>query len=242
MQVRARGRRGAVPRRRQGSGQGAPLPKKLLLVLLMALLGLFAGLLLLDVRIKPVISTVGAARAKAVANTSIMRAVEAELKERGGEYEDLVSIRIGEAGEIRAVMSNIVKINRLKARISERVQENLNIDMIHVSIPLGNLVGGDLFSGRGPLIPFKLLPYGNVVVEVDNQFTSAGINQTLHRIVLTVDAGVSIVLPVSSVSTSVTTSVVVAETIIVGEVPERYASFDEGSGSATNALLAIDGA
>ena len=240
MQVRARGRRAMAARHRQGGRQQPSLPKRVLLAALMALLGLYAGMLLLDVRIKPVIATVGTARAKAIANTSIMQAVEEELKQNGGEYEDLVSIRVGDSGEIRAVMSNIIKINQLKARISERVQENLTIDMIHVSIPLGNLIGGDIFSGRGPLIRFKLPPYGNTVVNVQNEFTSAGINQTLHRIVLTVDAGISIVLPLTSVTTTVTTGVVVAETIIVGEVPERYAAFEEGTASASNALLLTD--
>ena len=107
--------------------------------------------------------------------------------------------------------------------------------------PLGNLIGGDIFSGRGPSISFKLLPYGSVVVDVANEFTSAGINQTLHRIVLTVSAGLSIVLPLSSVNATVQSGVVVAETIIVGGVPERYATYGAGGTLAqTDALLMME--
>ncbi len=229
-------------RRRRVSKKGNG--RKVSFVAILGLL-LFGGLLLLGMvnsRVKPVIETVGTARAKAIANASIMRAVEAELKENADDYKDLISLQKGENGEVSAVMSNIVKINQLKARISERVQENLTLDLIRVSIPLGNLIGGDIFSGRGTGISFKLLPYGNVVVDVSNEFTSAGINQTLHRIVLTVSAGISIVLPVSSVNATVQSGVVVAETIIVGGVPERYATYGtSGTLAQTDALLMMEG-
>ena len=139
-------------RRRRGlqKGRGRKLP-------LAAVLGLFllGGCLLLALingRVRPVLETVGTSRAKAIANASIMRAIEAELKENAQDYTDLVTLQRGENGEISVVTSNIVKINQLKARISERVQENLTLDLIRVSIPLGNLIGGDIFSGRGPRI------------------------------------------------------------------------------------------
>ncbi len=195
----------------------------LTLILFTAVLSLFLGLV--NARIKPVVETVGTARAKAVANASIMRAVEEELKDHAEEYRDLTMLRMGQNGEISAVQSNIVKINQLKTRISERVQENLTLDLISISIPLGNLIGGELFSGRGPSVRFKLLPFGTVSVDVDNEFTTAGINQTLHRIVLDVMAGISIILPVSSVTATAHSRVIVAETIIVGSVPERFASY-----------------
>ncbi|NLT58486.1 MAG: sporulation protein YunB [Clostridiales bacterium] len=226
MTIRPRG--GGLPRFAAPRGTRRPLPLQWRALRALALLtALFCiGFALLDLRIKPVISTIGLARAKALATISITRAVEEEFKENAEDYADLITLQTGKNGEVHAVRSDIVKINRLKARLSERVQHNLTLDMINVPVPLGNLLGGDLLSGRGPLIRFKLLPYGTSVVDVDNQFVSAGINQALHRIVLTVDAGISIVLPVSSVNAHVVTSVVVAETIIVGEVPESYANFE----------------
>ena len=160
--------------------------------------------------------------AKAIANASIMRAVEAELKENADDYKDLISLQKGENGEVSAVMSNIVKINQLKARISERVQENLTLDLIRVSIPLGNLIGGDIFSGRGPGISFKLLPYGNVVVDVSNEFTSAGINQTLHQLNMIVSVDVSVLVMGETDSFTIHSEVVVAETVIIGDVPSTY--------------------
>ncbi len=93
----------------------------LTLISFTAILSLLLGLV--NARIKPVVETVGTARAKAVANASIMRAVEEELKEHAEEYRDLTMLRMGQNGEISAVQSNIVKINQLKTRISERVAE-----------------------------------------------------------------------------------------------------------------------
>ena len=226
-------RRTAKSRRRPASRR-LPLLFGIVVIMGLLLLGLLNG------RIKPVLETVGLARARAVANASIMRAVEEELRENAADYQNLVTIERGPEGEVSAVMRNIVKINQLKARISQRVQESLSLDLISVSIPLGNLIGGDLFSGRGPAIPFRLLPYGSVSVDVGNEFVSAGINQSLHRIVLTVKAGLSIVLPVTSVTATVESGVVVAETIIVGDVPERYASYDPAALPA-EALLTAEG-
>ena len=194
-------------RRRRGLQKGRGRRLSPAVFLLLVLLGACLLLVFLNGRVRPVLETVGTSRAKAIANASIMRAIDAELKENAQDYTELVTLQKGEDGEISVVTSNIVKINQLKARISERVQENLTLDLIRVSIPLGNLIGGDIFSGRGPSISFKLLPYGSVVVDVANEFTSAGINQTLHRIVLTVSAGLSIVLPLSSVNATVQSGV-----------------------------------
>jgi len=227
-------RRAAKNRHRPG-GRRLPLLFGAVVLLLLLLLGL------VNSRVKPVLETVGLARARAIANASIMRAVEEELRENADDYQDLVTVQRGSEGKVSAVISNIVEINRLKARISQRVQENLTLDLIAVTIPLGNLIGGDIFSGRGPGIRFRLVPYGSVSVEVGNEFVSAGINQSLHRIVLKVTAGLSIVLPVTSVSASVQSGVVVAETIIVGDVPERYAAYD-GALSPAEALLTVEGA
>ena len=228
-------------RRRRGLQKGRGRRLSPAVFLLLVLLGACLLLVFLNGRVRPVLETVGTSRAKAIANASIMRAIDAELKENAQDYTELVTLQKGEDGEISVVTSNIVKINQLKARLSERVQEHLTLDLIRVSIPLGNLIGGDIFSGRGPSISFKLLPYGSVVVDVANEFTSAGINQTLHRIVLTVSAGLSIVLPLSSVNATVQSGVVVAETIIVGGVPERYATYGAGGTLAqTDALLMME--
>ena len=209
-------------RRRRGLQKGRGRRLSPAVFLLLVLLGACLLLVFLNGRVRPVLETVGTSRAKAIANASIMRAIDAELKENAQDYTELVTLQKGEDGEISVVTSNIVKINQLKARISERVQENLTLDLIRVSIPLGNLIGGDIFSGRGPSISFKLLPYGSVVVDVANEFTSAGINQTLHSLYLRVTAQVRIVLPSGTRELTAQTPVLVCESVVVGKIPDVY--------------------
>ena len=132
-------------RRRRGLQKGRGRRLSPAVFLLLVLLGACLLLVFLNGRVRPVLETVGTSRAKAIANASIMRAIDAELKENAQDYTELVTLQKGEDGEISVVTSNIVKINQLKARISERVQENLTLDLIRVSIPLGNLIGGDIF-------------------------------------------------------------------------------------------------
>ena len=210
------------------AGRAAPRPLVVLSALLLAAL-LFANisLRLFDATLRPMVEGIGVTKAQAIANTSVMRAVEEELAENGVSYSDLVKVETSENGEVRALVCDVVRINQLKSRVSERVQNNLAIDVIKLPIHIGNLISGDLLSGRGPVINLRLIPYGSVLVNISNEFTSAGINQTLHRILLNVTTGISIMMPVSNVSTTVDTTICVAETVIVGRVPEYYTNITD---------------
>ncbi len=215
-------------RRKNVSRRGGVNPIFVLVVITVMLLLLTNFILhLSDSVLRPMVEGVGVESAKAIANRSVMLAVEEELTLNGVEYADLVTVETSDTGEVRALVSDIVGINQLKSRVSERVQENLKVDVIRLSVPLGNLIAGELLSGRGPEIDLRLIPYGSVVVDIENEFTSAGINQTLHRIILNVNTGVSIMMPVSNVSTNVVTSICVAETVIVGRVPEYYTNITD---------------
>ncbi|HWP79241.1 MAG TPA: sporulation protein YunB [Candidatus Acidoferrum sp.] len=187
----------------------------------------YLSLRFFDATLRPLVEGIGVAKAKAIANTSVMRAVEEELSENGVTYADLVSVETSESGEVRALVCDIVRINQLKSRVSQRVQDNLAVDVVRVPIPIGNLISGDLLSGRGPVINLRLIPYGSVLVNISNEFSSAGINQTLHRILLNITTGVSIMMPVSSVTATVDTTICVAETVIVGRVPEYYTNISD---------------
>jgi len=84
------------------------------------------------------------------------------------------------------------------------------------------LINSDLFSGRGPKIPIKIVPLGTVSTSFSNQFTAAGINQTRHQIMMDIVVDISILLPGYQTGTQVTTQVTIAETVIVGAVPDSY--------------------
>ena len=94
-----------------------------------------------------------------------------------------------------------------------------------LSIPVGTLTGFSLLAGRGPRISVRMESVGSSEANFHNEFVSAGINQTKHQIILTVDVSVSILLPGFTTATKVSNSFIVAETVIVGAVPDTYTYF-----------------
>ena len=110
--------------------------------------------------------------------------------------------------------TNVIKVNQLKTSVTDAVLTCLGeIDTSELSVPLGNAIGGGLLSGRGPRIPVKLLPIGTVTTDFASAFSSAGINQTRHQIIMHVTASIRVILPGGSVTTDVTLPVNVAESM-----------------------------
>lgn len=140
-------------------------------------------------------------------------------------YSSLVTLEKDSAGNITALVSNVASINMLQARITNAIVQRFeDTDITRVSIPLGNLIGGALFSGRGPRIKLHILSITNVSTSFRNEFSSAGINQTRHQIIMDVEVTLEILLGGNAGSDSVLTEINVAETVIVGAVPDAYAS------------------
>lgn len=165
--------------------------------------------------------------------TGIVSEAVAEAIESGElQYESLVSLEKGTDGQITAVRSNMAAFNHLQAEILNTVLDRVDqVDTDDLDIPIGSLTGSALLAGRGPSIHVRMESVGSSQASFYNEFTSAGINQTKHQIILTVDVYVSILLPGFRTATKVSNSFIVAETVIVGAVPESYTSFITDSGS-----------
>ena len=136
------------------------------------------------------------------------------------ESEPLVSAVQGESGSTQSLMVNSVAMNRVKSEVALRVQESLSGNHCETGIPLGTLLGSALLHGRGPSLPLRVSADGNVQVDYESSFSSAGLNQTCHRIVLTVQVEACTYVPGASGKVQSETSVVLAETVIVGGVPQ----------------------
>ena len=144
----------------------------------------------------------------------------------GVRYEDLVSIERSEAGAITAVSANALKINKIARDAASISQANLkNLSLNGIPVPLGALTGIEALAGFGPRIHIRIIPVSSVTCAFSSDFESVGINQTKHRIVLRIDVYVSILLPGYSAVTQVSNEITVAETVIVGEVPDTYTYF-----------------
>lgn len=137
-----------------------------------------------------------------------------------GDY--FVTFEKTAAGEVTAISSNMAKINALSAEILDRVVGATENHTLTVKIPAGNLTGISLLMGRGPDVPVQIIVLTSSRVEFNNSIVTAGINQTKHQINLEVIVDIDILIPWESQSAQVVTEVMIADTVIVGKVPETY--------------------
>ena len=192
---------------------------KLLLAIVIALALTWA----LDSHIRPIIRNMASYQVKVFASRSINRALLNELDTSGIRYDELVHVTQNDKGMVTSVQSDMVKINSLKARVGQSVVSDLEaMNRSSIFVPLGTLLGNEFFSGRGPKIEIKVIPTGYVQSEIFNQFTSAGINQTHHQVMLRITVQMIVILPGYSVQTETTSNFCVAETVIVGTIPEAF--------------------
>lgn len=183
-------------------------------------------LLLYNMQLRPVIESITANEAKIKSVDTINSAVISEMEKNPVPYSDLISVKQGGDGKVLAITTDVVKMNLLKAQMIATVQKNLSSDTHStVWVPLGTLFGGDIFHGCGPSVPLKVTLSGNVAADFKSSFEAAGVNQTKHQIYLNVHTSVYSFLPGFDATTDVDTNVLVAETVIVGAVPQVMADF-----------------
>ena len=159
-------------------------------------------------------------------NHIIFEAVNEAIQNGDISYERLISLEKDSEGKITAVHSNMAAFNRLQAQILDIILAKIDqVSARELSIPIGTLTGSALLAGRGPRIRVRMESVGSSTARFNNQFESAGINQTKHQIILEVEVSVAILLPGFTTATKVSTAVTVAETVIVGAVPDTYTYF-----------------
>lgn len=139
------------------------------------------------------------------------------------QYDRIVYFEKDLNGRITALKTNIGEVNRLKTDILNIINgEILALDTSDLGIPLGSLILPEVFSGRGPAIPVHILSIRNSEANFTSDFSQAGINQTLHQLIMEVSVDVAVLVLGQTNSFTVTSEVVVAETVIVGDVPDTF--------------------
>jgi len=133
------------------------------------------------------------------------------------------NILTNQDGKITLIEANTVKINNISNMIERITLAHLvEISRNPIEIPLGAFTGISLFSGMGPPVLIDIFPYGEVGCKFLSQFISAGINQTQHKIYVEVQTKINVVLPLKTISVTMTNEVLVCESVIIGEIPETY--------------------
>ncbi|MCI7136736.1 MAG: sporulation protein YunB [Candidatus Limivicinus sp.] len=196
-----------------------------ILFLLVALLLFLAAA---SLYLKDVSTAIAVSDASDAVTVSINNAIADIMRDGDYSADYFVTFEKSEAGEITAISSNMARINALSAKILDRIVGATDTHMLTVNIPVGNLTGVSLLMGRGPKVPVKIITMTSSRVEFNNSIVTAGINQTKHQINLEVIVDIDILVPWGTESTQVITEVLIADTIVVGRVPDTYLSMESG--------------
>ena len=178
------------------------------------------------VHMKPIVIRMATARVSNTVNRIVAAAVDDAVDQGKINYEDMIRFEKDDQGRVTALHSNMAEFNRLQTSIADEILQRLSeVSTSELSIPLGSLTGSSLLAGRGPCIRVRMQAVGSTHCSFRNAFTQAGINQTKHQVLLDVTVYMSILLPGFAASTEVSNEIAVAETVIVGNVPENYTYF-----------------
>ena len=194
----------------------------------MLLLGLLllALFLAVDRNFRPLVFSLAEARSAAMASQVLSGAL-AEAIEDGVTYEELMNVKMDQNGQVALLSANTMAMNRLAARAGDTALRRLNnMSSERVTVPLGAVLGTTLFSGSGPGVPVSIVPIGSTFTDFATEFEACGINQTRHKVYLQVTANIRIVIPTGAKTTKVSANMLVAESIIVGRVPEGFVGYD----------------
>ena len=194
--------------------------KKIFKILVVMLIGILVAKNITDV-LNPIINAECINEAKNMA--TLIYSEQATIIMNKYKYEDLAEIVKDDSGKIQMVRLNVNPVNQITAEVITNVQKKFNeVDGTKITIRLGSFFGIKLFSGIGPKINIRASSVGNVEANLKSEFFTAGINQTLHQIYLEITCNMVVLTPYDSVTEKITNKILIAEAIIVGEIPGSY--------------------
>ncbi|MEG0663575.1 MAG: sporulation protein YunB [Clostridia bacterium] len=189
-----------------------------LLAIILIIICLFSAI---DNFVKPTVNAVSVVTAKNEMSTLISKSVSEYIEKNDISYDKLMKTSYTSTQKINGISTDMIAINKVRNGAIEAITNHLSEgNMLEIFIPMGTLLRTTLFSGRGPKIPFKILKMGAIETKFNNTFETAGINQTKHTITLNISILINAQVPFYENITTVTEDVVIAESIIVGDVPQ----------------------
>lgn len=190
---------------------------------LIILVAALVAFLMLRSRYREVIRELAETQVKNSTSDLTNDAIAKQIADGVIQYDRIVYFEKDLNGRITALKTNISEVNRLKTDILNIINDEiLALDTSDIGIPLGSLFLPEFLSGKGPAIPVHILAIRNSDASFTSSFTQAGINQTLHQLNMIVSVDVSVLVLGETSSFTINSEVVVAETIIVGEVPSTF--------------------
>ena len=160
-------------------------------------------------------------------SSEISNAIYEELSRTHITYDSIMKTENDINGRLTALKADMISVNILKNKLDIAVSEVCSRDTyFEMKIPIGNILGNSFLYGDGFDIGIKFRPVGRAVTNMSGDFKETGINQTLYRVSFDVDVEIAIVFPFRYVEVPLKIETVIAETVIVGEVPDSFTHFD----------------
>ena len=181
-----------------------------------------AAVRLTESALRPVLAAAARYQVRSQVTAAVEQWAARDLQERGVDYSDFVTITRNEAGEFTALSADMARLNLLRAELSAHLLERLEDGQLELTVPVGSLLPIEPTWARGPELHLRALALGTASAEFESEFTSAGINQTRHRLWLELSVPVTVLLPGGGEELTVDSRLCVAETVIVGQVPQTW--------------------
>lgn len=202
--------------------------RKWLLALTVAAVVLCIGAVLsLKIIIEPNIEEVSRMRAEVLVSRTVNRALSEQFQEEENP-EDLFVVTKDENGKIELVQANSIEINILMTRLTANLQEAFkNPEKEPMEVPIGALLGSEVLSQTGPYTELEITPLSVLSTDFKTEFESQGINQTKYKIYIILECRVKVLAPFSSRTFNTSSTILLAETVILGEVPDSFVQVPE---------------
>ena len=197
--------------------------KRIILYLLLCVAIILCAFFAFRAKYHAAISELAQTQVRNATSDLINDAIDQQIETGNIQYDRIVYFEKDLDGKITALKTNMSEVNRLKTDILNLVNDEiLAMDTSHIGIPLGSLILPEILAGKGPEIPVQILAIRNSDASFSSAFSEAGINQTLQQLTMHISVDVAVLVLGKTDNFTVTSQVVVAETIIVGQVPQTF--------------------
>lgn len=197
--------------------------RRILLLLILLLAAVMILFFLFRNKYLTVITTLAQTQVKNATSDLINDAIDKQIRDGIIQYDRMVYFEKDLEGKITALKTNMSEVNRLKTDLLNLINDEiLSMDSDHLGIPLGSFFIPEIFAGKGPEIPVQILTIRNSEADFFSEFSQAGINQTLQKLNMQVSVDVAVLVLGKVNNFTISSHVVIAETVIVGQVPDMF--------------------
>ena len=192
---------------------------KILFIILFIITGL---IIYIDIRIRPQVVTLAKYKVQSMVTNAANQAIVQQMEQSPLSYGELINVQKDANGDICLLSYNALEVNRLKSQITSTVLSKVNtMDKADIYIPVGSITNIDFLNNKGPRLHFVVTPAAYVETDIESTFETTGINQVNHRIFIVLKISASALIPNYSTYIQFETKICVAQTVIIGKVPEN---------------------